>query len=90
MWPLSLRNFGPRSIIHLQCFEMLSKKETRSSYKGTMDNGTTLSSSNSEMISEEKKNRRSTFENKIIYIVIILKTRMMHCLRIGQKYLPLY
>ena len=26
MWPLSLRNSGPRNIIHLQCFEKLSKK----------------------------------------------------------------
>ena len=26
LWPLSLRNAGPRSIIHLQCFKMVSKK----------------------------------------------------------------
>ena len=26
MWPLSLMNGGARSIIHLQCFEMASKK----------------------------------------------------------------
>ena len=26
MWPLSLRNAGPRSIIHWQCFEMVYQK----------------------------------------------------------------
>ena len=26
MWPLSLINVGPRSIIHLQCFKMVSHK----------------------------------------------------------------
>ena len=36
-------------------------KKTRSSYEGTMNNGTPLSSSDSEMASKEKKNRHSTF-----------------------------
>ena len=35
------------------------------SYKGTMKNGTTLSSSDSEMASKKKKNHRATFEEKM-------------------------
>ena len=62
MWTISFSNAGLRSIIHLKCFEMVSQKKTRSSYKFTMNNGTPLSSSDSEMASKVKKNRRSTFE----------------------------
>ena len=90
MGPLSLKNAGPTSIINLQCFKTASKKKARSSYKRMINNVTSLSSSDYEMASKEKKNRRSTFRKKRICIVTILKPRMMHCLRIGQKYLPLY
>ena len=55
MWLLSLTNVGPRSIIHLQCFKMLSFKKRESSYKGTMNNETPLSYSYSEMASKVKK-----------------------------------
>ena len=55
-------NAGPRSIIHLQCFEVVSKKKTRSSYIGTTGNGIPLSSSYSAMTPKEKKNRRATFK----------------------------
>ena len=37
-------------------------KNTRSSYKGTINDGTPFSSSDSEMASKVKKNRRSMFE----------------------------
>ena len=60
-------------------------KKTRYSYKGTMDDGTPPSYSDSKMASEEKKNCLSTFGKKLKYIVILLKIRMMHCLRIGKK-----
>ena len=65
-------------------------KMTKSSYKGMMNDGTPLSSSDSEMASKVKKNRRAIFEKKLIFVVIILKSMMMHCLRIIQKDLPLY
>ena len=42
---------------------MVSKKNTRSYYKGMMNNGTPLLSSDSEMESKVNKNRRSMFEN---------------------------
>ena len=60
-------------------------KNTRSSSKGTMNDGTPLSSSDSEMTSKVKKNRRATFEEKLIYVFILLKSTMMHFLRIGQN-----
>ena len=50
---------------------MVSKKKTISSYKGTMNNRTHFSSSDSEIASKVKKNRRYTFENKIKCVVII-------------------
>ena len=55
-----------------------------------MDDGTSLSSSDSEMASKVKKNGRDTFGKKIICVFILLKSMMVHCLRIGQKYMPLY
>ena len=60
-------------------------KKTISYYKGTMENGTPSSSSDSEMASKEKKNRRSKFKKNAL--LFSLKIRMMHCLRIGQKIL---
>ena len=55
-----------------------------------MNNGIHLLSSDYEMKSKKKKNCHATFEKKGICVVIILKLMMMHCLRIGQKYLTLY
>ena len=55
-----------------------------------MNDGTTLSSSDSGTVSKEKKSFRSMFEKKRKCIVIILKPRMMHFLRIGKKDLLLY
>ena len=46
----------------LTMFQNGISKKTRSSYKGTMNDGTPLTSSGSEMASKEGKNRRSTFE----------------------------
>ena len=70
----------------------LSKK-TKSSYKGTMNYGTTLSSSDSEMAYKIKKhfvkNFHVTFDKKISSIVYIFKYILMTCLIIGQKDLPL-
>ena len=43
-------------------FPNVISKNTRSSYKGTMNDGTPLSSSDSEMASKVKKNRHFTFE----------------------------
>ena len=89
MWPLLLINLVPRSMIHLQFFEILFKK-MRSSVTGNMDNIILLSSSDSVMKSKKKKNFRATFKIQIKNIVYLLKQRSMHCLRLGQKYLRLY
>ena len=48
-------------------------KKTRSSYKGAIDDGTPLSSSDSEMESTVKKNRRSTLEKIIKMYCYYLK-----------------
>ena len=45
----------------LAMFQNGISKNTRSSYKVTMNDGTPLSSSDSEMASKVKKNSRSTF-----------------------------
>ena len=50
-----------------------------------IDNGTPSSYSDSEMAFKENKNRLFTFKSKRKCIVIILKNRTMHCLRIGKK-----
>ena len=50
-----------------------------------MDNGTPLSSPNSAMSSEEKKNPRSTFKIKIKMHSLFIKNRMIYCLRVGLK-----
>ena len=65
MCPLSFGSLVPRSIIHLQFFLNGISKKTRSYYKGMMDNKTPSLSSDSEMASKEKKNRRSMFKIEI-------------------------
>ena len=76
MWPLSLRNVEWRSIVQLQCFKMVSQKNTISSYKVMMDNGTTSLSSDSTMAS--KGGKFAVPSLKLIWkcIVILLKIRM--------------
>ena len=69
---LSLSNAVPRSIIHLQCLEMLSKKIRDHIKKGTMNDGTPLSFYDSEIASRVKKNRRA-----------MLKKLNMHCYYLG-------
>ena len=65
-------------------------KNTRSYYKGAMNDGIPLSSFDCEMASKVKKNWRSTFGKTLRWMVILLNNRMMKCLRIGQKDLHLY
>ena len=48
-------------------------KNTRSSYKGTMNDGLSFSSSDFEMAYKVKKNLHSTFENKIKLYCYYLK-----------------
>ena len=57
---LSLRNMGSISIIQLRCFEVVSQKIQDQFKKATINIGTPLSSSNSEMASNVKKNRCAT------------------------------
>ena len=74
MWPLSLINTVQRSIIHLQCFEMVSKK-TRSSVTGKMDDRIPLSSSDYTMTSKKKKNLLAMFKIQMKKNCLSLKTR---------------
>ena len=59
-----------------------------------MNNGTPLSSSDSEMASKIRKsfmkNCHATFDKTMSSIVYLLKWMMVTSLRIGQKDLPLY
>ena len=54
--------FSTNKHYQLAMFRNGISKNKISSYKGTMNNGTPLSSSDYEMESEIKKNRSSTFE----------------------------
>ena len=63
-WLLSLKNAKLISIIHLQCLEMVYIKKTISSYKGTMNNGTPLSSYDFEMASKKKRSFKRSFVKK--------------------------
>ena len=54
-----------------------------------MEDGITLSSSDSEMTSKKKKNFLATFKIQMKNTFYILKQGMMQCLRLGQKELPL-
>ena len=59
-----IEGWGTKKHYPLEMFQNDISKNTISSYKGTMDYGTPLSSSYSEMASKIKKNRRSTFGRK--------------------------
>ena len=63
MWPISLNNAGPRSIINLIISKWCIKKYI-SFCKDTMNNGTLLSSSAPDMESKVKKNRRANFKKR--------------------------
>ena len=89
MWPISSINIGPRSIIHLQSFEMVSKKDEIICYRQD-GRCNSLSYSDSVMTSKKKKNRRAMFKIQMKNIVYLLNQRMIHCLILSQKCLPLY
>ena len=72
MWTLSVINAGSRIIIHMQCFEMVSKKKTRSSVTGNMENAIPSLSSDSTMTSKKKKNLLATFKIQMKNHVYIL------------------
>ena len=55
-----------------------------------MDDGIPSSSSDSEMTFKKKKNSRATFKIQMKNIVYLLNKKIMHCLILGQKDLPLY
>ena len=65
-------------------------KNTRSSYKGMMDDETPSSSSDSEMSSKEKKNRRSAFKIEIKMHCLSLKKQDDSLFNNSSKSLPLY
>ena len=85
MWPLSLINVVPQSIIHLKCFKMVSKKNTRSSVTGKMGNGINFSSLDSTMAPNKNKSLCATFRIQMKNIVYLLKHRMMNCLWLIRK-----
>ena len=74
---------GTKKHYPLEMFRNSISKKARSSYKGTTNNGNFLSK-------QHPRKRKIAIPRlkKIICIVIILKPRMMHFLRIGQKDLP--
>ena len=82
-----MNNTGPYFIIHLQLFEMVFWKRTRSFVTGKMDDGIPLSFSDSEMTF--KKNHVPHLKPKWKNIFYLFNQRMIHYLRLGQKYLHL-
>ena len=85
-----IEEIGNKNHYPLAMFQNGISKKSISSYKVTMNYGTPLSSSDSEMASKVKKHFRATFEKKGICVVILLKLMMMHCLRMVQKDLLWY
>ena len=89
MWPLSLMNEGPISIIQLQCFEMVSKKRR----DNLINAWCTMEFIRCPLILKvHPRNRKISMprlKSKLKYIVYLLKNSMMHCFRIGKKHAPI-
>ena len=90
MWPLSLINAGPQSIIHLQFFKMVSKKIRhyllQARWKMYCLYHTMILQWHSIKIKISMRRLKLKWKD----IVHLLKKRMMHCLLLFKTYLPLY
>ena len=88
MWPLLLINSGPQSIIPLQCFEMLYPNR---GYHMLQARWKMEFLRHPLILQWHPRKRRIAvprLKSKWKNIVYLLKKSMMHCLILGQKYLP--
>ena len=90
MCQISLINEVPRSIIHLQYFEMVSKKIRGHLLQAIQKIEFLRHPLIMQWYPRKNKKRRATLKFQMKNIIYLLKQRMMHCLRLGKKYLPLY
>ena len=90
MWLISLINAGPRSIMQLQCFEMVSKIIHDHLLQVIWTMKFLCHPLILQLHLRRIKNLHATFKIKMKNIDSLLKQRMMRRLILGQKYLPLY
>ena len=85
LWLLSLQNTGPISIIHLQCIGMVSQKRQDRLLQAIWIMEFLCHILILPQHPRARKISVTRLTSKRKNIFYILKQRMMHCLRIGQK-----